>query len=100
MDQRFGQPRGILIIGNRHQQVKKSSLHCLALYFPLEIGCALRKGDQFLLKGFGRDKVTQASERVRFFTEVVQSQRSFVCIQDRKSTRLNSSHVEISYAVF
>src|SRR5271165_1897623 len=39
--------------------------------------------------------------RFRSFTELPEdSYESLLCIPDRKSTRLNSSHVKISYAVF
>src|SRR2546430_3163253 len=38
-----------------------------------------------------------ASERPAFFITVLNKERM---IQDRKSTRLNSSHSQISYAVF
>src|SRR5690349_22550369 len=37
---------------------------------------------------------------VRLRREVHDGARPVACQQDRKSTRLNSSHVEISYAVF
>src|SRR6267378_7603369 len=45
---------------------------------------------------------SQSSERrcLRGILDSRRSRRSFVRRQDRKSTRLNSSHVEISYAVF
>src|SRR5690242_20811443 len=33
-------------------------------------------------------------------TDVIGHERVLVCRQDRKSTRLNSSHMSISYAVF
>src|SRR5690554_7346198 len=36
----------------------------------------------------------------RIFTIMADQLFRFQCIQDRKSTRLNSSHVRISYAVF
>src|SRR5688572_31142640 len=45
----------------------------------------------------GRDGASGGQRAVRVF-EIRQRSRSFV--QDRKSTRLNSSHSQISYAVF
>src|SRR5690554_7403980 len=45
------------------------------------------------------DKMQGFSKIVFFQIKICNSHPGFVC-QDRKSTRLNSSHVRISYAVF
>src|SRR5690349_1873889 len=45
-------------------------------------------------------RIDQASARLANATAVLAAERKQVDILDRKSTRLNSSHVEISYAVF
>src|SRR5699024_12489583 len=39
-------------------------------------------------------------KRVVEFDDVINKQRETIYAEDRKSTRLNSSHVSISYAVF
>src|SRR5258708_8427674 len=44
--------------------------------------------------------VTEGPERQRLWTRVVELYPFFADHQDRKSTRLNSSHQIISYAVF
>src|SRR5690606_42000808 len=41
-----------------------------------------------------------SAQCIRFFFMWRYSSRQLGCIVDRKSTRLNSSHVKISYAVF
>src|SRR5690349_22340239 len=47
-----------------------------------------------------RSACTSMRHTVGGAQNVVTSQRSIAASRDRKSTRLNSSHVEISYAVF
>src|SRR5439155_25072206 len=45
-------------------------------------------------------KVPSTGERTHVATRVPLKPRAYVRLLDRKSTRLNSSHVAISYAVF
>src|SRR5437879_9238083 len=49
-------------------------------------------------RGHGRKALPESLERRRVVFDLEESQRQ--CGQDRKSTRLNSSHRCISYAVF
>src|SRR5690349_23049820 len=48
----------------------------------------------------GANKFDQASPRIRRVDQPDPAAGTGTLDQDRKSTRLNSSHVEISYAVF
>src|SRR2546428_10185192 len=55
--------------------------------------------------GFGSDEIGRCAERVEFrrtqgLDNLRTSFRGAAAVQDRKSTRLNSSHDQISYAVF
>src|SRR5690349_21922382 len=57
----------------------------------------------FRSQAYGRSQANDPPQRFRPASNQRRiAQRSYCggCIQDRKSTRLNSSHVEISYAVF
>src|SRR5690606_40859891 len=57
----------------------------------------------FLYRLTGRESTTTQEPLHRFQRQVVNAARLFVELipkVDRKSTRLNSSHVKISYAVF
>src|SRR2546427_464655 len=65
----------------------------------------LQRGRAFLVGQIGHGQVVQAQvgdqSRSEEHTSELQSQSNLVCrIIDRKSTRLNSSHSQISYAVF
>src|SRR5947209_13005565 len=51
------------------------------------------------LAAFGSEEATRSAERVRA-TLGDAAQRRRLPVSDRKSTRLNSSHANISYAVF
>src|SRR5690606_41236917 len=55
-----------------------------------------------ILKNSIKNKVNLLAERVYFSQNETDERTSnhLLSIQDRKSTRLNSSHVKISYAVF
>src|SRR5207249_6531196 len=46
------------------------------------------------------DRHVRAKENFRFWIRLTFAQDRFLDFRDRKSTRLNSSHVSISYAVF
>src|SRR5690606_39798859 len=48
----------------------------------------------------GREKPSSAEGIVKARVESIHRQRRLSATRDRKSTRLNSSHVKISYAVF
>src|SRR3712207_7230020 len=51
--------------------------------------------------GVDRDDLRQAFEELRIAGHVVtRQQATWMRVEDRKSTRLNSSHANISYAVF
>src|SRR5256885_2719846 len=58
---------------------------------------ALAKGDEVATSGGIIGRVTRMSEQ---FLHIEIASGVEVQIQDRKSTRLNSSHLVISYAVF
>src|SRR5438067_8430836 len=59
-----------------------------------EITAALARGDRVELRGFGAFSVKHRPARTG------RNPRTGAHVSDRKSTRLNSSHVSISYAVF
>src|SRR5256884_705599 len=67
-----------------------------------EVHASIRKA--LSMAGFGRKRVTvvdaDSQGRMRSDRLPPLTERTIVCIQDRKSTRLNSSHGYISYAVF
>src|SRR5690606_41685476 len=72
-----------------------------ALHLSVETGVArVRARKQAIVSSQSALEATQSGYEVgtRNLVEVLQSQRQLY--QDRKSTRLNSSHVKISYAVF
>src|SRR5690349_23944056 len=48
----------------------------------------------------GEDRVLRGARIVRLVPAALRGPRAVGAVEDRKSTRLNSSHVEISYAVF
>src|SRR2546422_3548743 len=52
-----------------------------------------------VLRGHG-DKFFSAGANIGMLNSVTPRFKFFFCLQDRKSTRLNSSHGYISYAVF
>src|SRR5436305_8725517 len=57
-------------------------------------------GDDALLAHAGEDRVTRLPRRLGMPVRAQPFRRARHCWSDRKSTRLNSSHVRISYAVF
>src|SRR5690349_22430578 len=72
-----------------------TGIYTLSLHDALPIfGAAVR------LAGRRRQRVAEAGEGLAAEGEVDVVQVERVQVRDRKSTRLNSSHVEISYAVF
>src|SRR5690606_39384896 len=62
---------------------------------PVVLSCLQGALDQFLDPGRGRHEERRAPVR-----RAVGAREERLRLQDRKSTRLNSSHVKISYAVF
>src|SRR3712207_7650929 len=56
--------------------------------------------DVFGRRGIGPDQLPPASGELLPLDEAAEAQRAARVEQDRKSTRLNSSHANISYAVF
>src|SRR5690625_6007473 len=56
--------------------------------------------DSNYLKKYAKDIVYGNKESIPLFSSVLEGETFIVSKKDRKSTRLNSSHVAISYAVF
>src|SRR3712207_7011697 len=50
--------------------------------------------------GEGTNKSQQIRENIKFISNAMKRNRELIGKLDRKSTRLNSSHANISYAVF
>src|SRR5204862_7338753 len=83
------------------------AIYTLSLHDALPIFIALAVAALTLLAGCGEraplaEPVTVVFKHARMFGDdpVPRLVAAFEARQDRKSTRLNSSHVEISYAVF
>src|SRR2546430_6543427 len=77
-------PYTTLFRSNQAEQVRKELLRALATKLPADHPDALAAKSQLAEVFIQQDKLDQAA----------------VLLKDRKSTRLNSSHSQISYAVF
>src|SRR5690554_7640092 len=66
------------------------------------VGAEFSKGKQvdYVLGEWNDEERKTLEERIKTATEFIKGFTTIGLNQDRKSTRLNSSHVRISYAVF
>src|SRR5690349_22014742 len=75
-----------------------TEIYTLSLHDALPISMLYldysRKAGEWMRNRFGGRENLEAIEFLKQFNETIRTET------DRKSTRLNSSHVEISYAVF
>src|SRR5690606_42080363 len=75
---------------------KSISIEFAALHFVNPAGNQYA----YMLEGFDQDWIyVDAHKRVASYSNLEPGEYTFK-VKDRKSTRLNSSHVKISYAVF
>src|SRR5207302_10229649 len=73
-----------------------TQIYTLSLHDALPISQSIQINRPPFRRGASKTAVTERSERAR----IPMSKNRYASPLDRKSTRLNSSHVKISYAVF
>src|SRR5437899_6220342 len=76
-----------------------TEFHPLSLHDALPIWAKTRTSGAYLARGMGKMTTAEASPTPVGIC-VINPPRRWLCGRDRKSTRLNSSHLGISYAVF
>src|SRR5438874_4216986 len=83
-----------LLHRDRNMHAERDVRHAVA---PVHACGGARKGNVVLLVGLREERSREVTHRIR---HALLQRIDAALGQDRKSTRLNSSHVEISYAVF
>src|SRR5690606_39675032 len=78
------------------------SLHdALPIFSPQIVRAVLEsQARSVIMETFGSGNTTTARWFLDLINEAIRNGKNILNISDRKSTRLNSSHVKISYAVF